>query len=106
MATSSAAPPGWPRRSSRRPGRWTTQYSYCASALTAGNQHAAWQLVDLLEKRGDLDGLRTRANAGNQHAAERLPDLLADLLMKKGRSEEAERLRRFGLNPDRSIACV
>jgi hypothetical protein len=71
----------------------------------AGDQHAAWQLVDLLEKRGDLDGLRARADAGDQHA-ERLPDLLADLLMKTGRSEEAERLRRFGLNPDGSIACA
>ena len=33
-------------------------------------------------------------------------DLLADLLTKLGRGEEAERLRRFGLNPDGSIACA
>jgi hypothetical protein len=29
---------------------------------------------------------------------------LADLLTKQGRRDEAERLRRFGLNPDGSIA--
>ncbi len=63
---------------------------------------AARQLADLLADRGDLDGLRTRANAGDKDAAERL----ADLLIKQGRGEEAERLRRFGLNPDGSIACA
>jgi hypothetical protein len=31
---------------------------------------------------------------------------LPGLLIKQGRGEEAERLRRFGLNPDGSIACV
>jgi hypothetical protein len=29
---------------------------------------------------------------------------LVSLLIKQGRGEEAERLRRFGLNPDGSIA--
>jgi hypothetical protein len=54
----------------------------------------------LLAERGDLDELRARINAGNGNAAFRL----GDLLIKKGRGEEAERLRRFGLNPDGSIA--
>lgn len=40
------------------------------------------------------------ADAGDGRAA----SLLADLLIKQGRSEEAERLRRLGLNLDGSIA--
>ena len=90
-------------------------------------------LAGLLAGRGDLDGLRARADAGDGFAAERLAGLLeergdldgaiqvlraradngagdteqlADLLTKQGRGEEAERLRRFGLNPDGSIACA
>ncbi len=57
----------------------------------------------LLADRGDLDGLRAQLDAGTENAA----DLLVDLLLKQGRSEEAQRLRRFGLKPDGSIAsCV
>jgi hypothetical protein len=44
--------------------------------------------------------LRARADAGDQDATRELPGLL----IKQGRREEAERLRRFGLNPDGSIA--
>jgi TIR domain len=72
----------------------------------AGDGHAADRLVGLLAERGDLDGLRARADAGDVSAADRLVGLLADLLIKQGRGEEAEQLRRFGLNPDRSIACM
>jgi hypothetical protein len=57
-------------------------------------------LVGLLADRDDLDGLRVLADAGHGWAGP-----LADLLIKQGRGEEAERLRRFGLNPDGSIAC-
>ena len=64
--------------------------------------HAAWRLADLLTERGDLDGLRARADAGDADAASRL----TKVLIKKGRGEEAERLRRFGLNLDGSIACA
>jgi hypothetical protein len=95
----------------------------------AGDEEAASSLADLLKDRGDLDGLRARADAGDWTAARRLADLLADrgdleelraradagdrfaavqlpkLLTSQGRGEEAERLRRFGLNPDGSIAC-
>ena len=97
---------------------------------------AAIELAALLRERGDLDGLRARADAGNGFAARNLAWLLeergdldgaeqilraladtgddspswlhrplADLLIKQGRAEEAEQLRRFGLNPDGSIAC-
>jgi hypothetical protein len=31
---------------------------------------------------------------------------VAGVLAEQGRGEEAERLRRFGLNPDGSIACA
>jgi hypothetical protein len=41
-----------------------------------------------------------RADAGDGYAAGKL----ADLLEEQGRGEEAKRLRRFGLNPDGSIA--
>jgi hypothetical protein len=68
----------------------------------AGDETAARRLTRLLAERGDLDGLRARANAGDETAAWRL----ATLLIKQGRGEEAERLRRFGLNLDGSIACA
>ncbi len=66
----------------------------------AGDWHAAERLAGLLERRGDLDGLRVRADVGDGPAGRYLPGLLA----KQGRAEEAERLKRFGLNPDGSIA--
>jgi hypothetical protein len=66
----------------------------------AGDPDAAGQLAGLLAERGDFDGLRTRTEAGDEHAAWRL----SGLLIEQGRGDEAERLRRFGLNPDGSIA--
>ena len=67
----------------------------------AGDGYAASWLAGLLAERGDLAGLRGLADAGDEDAARRLAELLA----QQGRREEAERLRRFGLNPDGSIAC-
>jgi hypothetical protein len=67
-----------------------------------GDEGAAQRLAGLLAERGDLDGLRARADAGDDSVAPLLPELL----IKQGRGEEAERLRRFGLNPDGSIACA
>jgi hypothetical protein len=67
----------------------------------AGDLQASGRLADLLAERGDLDGLRARANAGDGDGDVKR---LADLLIKQGRGEEAERLHRFGLNPDGSIA--
>jgi hypothetical protein len=64
------------------------------------------RLASLLARRGDLDKLRARLDAGDPDAADPLADPLADLLTEQGRAEEAERLRRFGLNPDGSIACA
>ena len=66
----------------------------------AGDWLAVDRLADLLVRRGDLEELRARADAGDEYAALRLPDLL----IRQGRGEEAERVRRFGLNPDGSIA--
>jgi hypothetical protein len=66
----------------------------------AGDGYAVEELADLLARRGDLDELRARADAGDGYAAGKL----ADLLEEQGRGEEAKRLRRFGLNPDGSIA--
>ena len=72
----------------------------------AGDGAAAGRLAE----RGDLDQakqlLRARADAGDEHAAMQLAGHLAALLARRGQGEEAERLRRFGLNPDGSIACA
>ena len=68
----------------------------------AGDEYAAWRLADLLAGRGDLDGLRAQVEADDQGAAK----LLAGLLAEQGRGEVAESLRRFGMNPDGSIACA
>ena len=68
----------------------------------AGDGAAASQLLGLLTDRGDLDELGARAVAGDKEAAW----YLARLLIEQGRGEEAERLRRFGLHPDGSIASA
>jgi hypothetical protein len=68
----------------------------------AGDFLAAVRLAELLAERGDLDELRARTDAGDPHASGQLPELLR----KQGRGEEAERLRRFGLLPDGSIASA
>jgi hypothetical protein len=72
----------------------------------AGQWYAAGMVAQRLADRGDLDELRARANADDYGAAGQLTHLLADQLIKQGRGEEAERLRRFGLNPDGSIASA
>ena len=66
----------------------------------AGDRAAADRLAGLLASHGDSDGLLARADENDWDAARQL----ADLLIKQGRGEEAERLRRFGLNPDGSVA--
>ena len=68
----------------------------------AGDGPAAWHLAGVLAQRGDLDELRARAEVGDEAAAARLPRMLE----KQGRHKEAEQVRRFGLNPDGSIACA
>jgi hypothetical protein len=69
----------------------------------AGEEYAASRLIRLLAERGDLDELRAQAVAG-AYAADQLSDLLAGVLTKQGRTKEADQLRRFGLNPDGSTA--
>ena len=66
-----------------------------------GDKYAARRLADLLAKHGHLDELRARVSIGDEYAGSRLADLLA----KGGRDEEAERLRRFGLNLDGTITA-
>ena len=67
-----------------------------------GDGYAAQKLAELLAEHGDLDELYARINAGDWGAG----FLLDELLIKQDRGEEAERLHRFGLNPDGSIACA
>jgi hypothetical protein len=54
----------------------------------------------VLGGQSDLDELRARASTGDEYAAGQL----ARALEEQGNPEEAQRLRRFGLNPDGSIA--
>jgi hypothetical protein len=61
---------------------------------------AAEWLARLLAEAGDLDELRTQVDAGADGAGMQL----VSLMIKQGRRKEAARLRRFGLNPDGSIA--
>ena len=68
----------------------------------AGDLNAELQLAWLLARRGDFDQLRARTDAGDGTAAAQLVGVLS----RQGRGEEAERLRRFGLNPDGSIASA
>jgi hypothetical protein len=66
----------------------------------AGDILAARRLAELLAKQGRVEELFKEVHAGTAGAARCLIDQLATL----GRGDEAERLRRFGLNPDGSIA--
>ncbi len=50
--------------------------------------------IDLLATRGDSEGLQEGIDLGDSYAT----GLLADAFARLGRGEEAERLRRFGLN--------
>ena len=75
------------------PWRWPAQRGDLDGLRTradAGDEHAAFQLARLLARRGDLDGLRTRADAGDGRAAEDLAWLLA----KRGDLDEAARILR------------
>ena len=64
----------------------TNRLLYCYAiplyrhAVDTGNRAAMWRLLDLLVRRGDLDGvvevLRARADAGDDHATSRLVDVL------------------------------
>jgi len=65
-----------------------------------GDTSAGRRLADLLVERSDIDGLRAQVDAGDPFATGRL----SALLEKVGRPVEAERLRRFGLASDGTIA--
>ena len=47
-------------------------------AAGAGDESAAVRLADLLSQRGDMEGLRARADAGDEYAAVKLASLLAE----------------------------
>jgi hypothetical protein len=76
------------------------------SRADVDDSRAPWHLADLLTKHGNLNEaeqiLQKLADSGD--APGPLADQLSDLLKKPGRREEAERLRRFGLNPEGSVA--
>jgi len=66
----------------------------------AGNDRAARHAAALLARAGDLARLRDGVDLGRPHAV----DALADALAAAGRTDEAERLRHFGLRADGEIA--
>jgi len=65
-----------------------------------GSDRAARHAAELLARAGDLARLRASVDLGRPYAA----DSLADALAAAGRTDEAERLRRFGLRVDGEIA--
>jgi hypothetical protein len=67
----------------------------------AGSRRAVPHLALLLAERSNLTGLRALAEEGGGWAA---AEPMAELLARLGRPDEAERLRRFGLAPDGSVA--
>jgi hypothetical protein len=66
----------------------------------AGDPFSAMRLADVLAARGDVARLRSRADIGDWFAARLLPGVM----IAHGQRKDGERLRRFGLNPDGSIA--
>jgi hypothetical protein len=71
-------------------------------AVDAGEEHADMRLADLLAKLGRVDDLRVMVDAGELWAA----DQLVATMRQQGRNEEADRLERFGLDDDGSIATA
>jgi hypothetical protein len=67
--------------------------------LATGKPPSIWptceHLADLLAERGDLDGLRAGVIIGGKDATAWPASMLSE-------GEGAQRLRRFGLNPDGS----
>jgi hypothetical protein len=66
-----------------------------AARADAGDQDAARRLADLLAAQGDIEALRAQVDAGHPHAGDQFLKLLANR-----NPREAERIRRFGLDPD------
>ncbi len=95
-----ALEPGHGRQARHAEGAPLSTPGAASSRPNAGDKSAAISLAYLLAKRGDLDELRARTDAGDEEAA----GLLPRVLIEQGRREEGERLRRFGLTADGSIA--
>ena len=79
-----AARPGRRRRLRTPPGSWPGCWpdrgdlDGLRARADAGDGYAAGRLAELLAERGDLDELRARADAGDRHAARQLAGLLAE----------------------------
>jgi predicted negative regulator of RcsB-dependent stress response len=69
------------------------------SRTDAGDGFAAHQMAAWLAKRGEVDELRAELDAGNSAAADQLVDLLINL----GAQDQAEHLRKHGIEPDGQI---
>jgi hypothetical protein len=69
-----------------------------AARAIAWSFASASRSTRLLARRGNLNGLGARASGGDREAAGQL----AGVLEEQGRHEEAQRLRRLGLDPDGS----
>jgi predicted negative regulator of RcsB-dependent stress response len=70
--------------------------------VEAGNESAGRPLVDLLARRGHIEALKAEVDAGNPDAESRLIEAVSD---QGGIARiNAERMRKFGLNADGSIA--
>jgi predicted negative regulator of RcsB-dependent stress response len=65
-----------------------------------GDQPAARSLAELLTGQGRIEELQTRAGAGDRNASIRLTEALE----RAGQTDEAERVRRFGLSVDGGVA--
>ena len=87
--------PGPTPATRRPPGSWSgcwrgaATWTELRAQADAGDQHAARQLAELLNERGNLDALYVRADTGNWEATR----LLSGLLAERGDLDEAEQER-------------
>jgi hypothetical protein len=89
--------------------RWLVQQGQVDDAIKllraqadAGDWLAAGRLAELLAQQGRIEELRSEVDAGTSTASRHLLDLLTE----RGPTEQAKELRRWGLNPDGSIATA
>ncbi|MEV7547993.1 hypothetical protein AB0N89_00030 [Amycolatopsis sp. NPDC089917] len=72
------------------------------SKSESGERYYTNRLAELLKKLGRDDELRARIDLGDEPAAR----CLGELLIEQGKTDEAERLRKFGLTPEGDIASA
>jgi hypothetical protein len=66
----------------------------------SGDIDPAGELADLFVSSNRIGDLKAEIQAGNRCAGRRL----VDVLTAQGKFEQADRIRRYGLNPDGTIA--